>query len=159
MCVSGFSVMCMGVCDHAHGMTSEDESSGCVCSGAKGDGPVWSWWVLGAGQASGGRPRWVPWLPRLAAWGAFNCCESPACVPTALPTGSLPPARSRSSVRPRRWGDEEAEGQSDLVYIADLRLAQSVTSLATNLVRRHRPRVIDRHAVAPEVDGADGQSC
>ena len=41
---------------------SEDESSGCVCSGAKGDGPVRSWCVLGAGLASGGRPRRVPWF-------------------------------------------------------------------------------------------------
>ena len=84
-----------------------------ACSGAKGDGPVWSWWVLGAGLAGGGQPRWVPGLSRLAAWGAFSCRESPACVPTALPTGSLPPtSRSRSSVRPRRWDDEEVKKAS-----------------------------------------------
>ena len=45
-----------------------------------------------------------------------------------------------------------------VVHGADLILAHHVTPLATDLVRRHRPRVVDRHALAPEVGGADGQS-
>ena len=55
-------------------------------------------------------------------------------------------------------------GHSDavalVVHQADLPLAQSsVTPLGTDLVRRHRSRVVDRHALAPVVDAADGQSC
>ena len=46
-----------------------------------------------------------------------------------------------------------------VVHVTDLRLAFSVTPFGTDLVRRHRPRVVDRHAFAPEVDGADGLSC
>ena len=45
------------------------------------------------------------------------------------------------------------------VYEADLILAQSVTRLGSDLVRRHRPRVVDRHAFAPVVHVADGLSC
>ena len=42
------------------------------------------------------------------------------------------------------------------VHVADLVLAPSVTPLGTvDLVRRHRSRVVDRHALAPEVDGAN----
>ena len=44
------------------------------------------------------------------------------------------------------------------VHGAALPLAQSVTPLATDLVRRHRSPVVDRHALAPEVGGADTQS-
>ena len=43
------------------------------------------------------------------------------------------------------------------VHGADLPLARNFTPL-TDLVRRHRPRVVDRHALAPEVGGADTQS-
>ena len=45
-----------------------------------------------------------------------------------------------------------------VVHHADLILAQSVTRLGSDLVRRHRPRVVDRHAFAPVVDVADGLS-
>ena len=45
------------------------------------------------------------------------------------------------------------------VHVADLKLAHSVTRLGSDLVRRHRPRVVDRHAFAPVVDVADGLSC
>ena len=44
-------------------------------------------------------------------------------------------------------------------HVAELILAQSVTRLGSDLVRRHRPRVVDGHAFAPEVDVADGRSC
>ena len=44
------------------------------------------------------------------------------------------------------------------VHEPDLILAQSVTRLATHLVRRHRPRVIDRHALAPVVDASQMRS-
>ena len=44
------------------------------------------------------------------------------------------------------------------VHHADLILAQSVTPLATDLIRRHRPRVIPRHALAPEVDASQMRS-
>ena len=45
------------------------------------------------------------------------------------------------------------------VHDADLKLARSVTRLGSDLVRRHRPRVVDRHAFAPVVRVADGRSC
>ena len=45
------------------------------------------------------------------------------------------------------------------VYGADLALAQSLTRLGSDLVRRHRPRMVDRHAFAPVVRVADGLSC
>ena len=45
------------------------------------------------------------------------------------------------------------------VHAADLKLAQSVTRLGSDLKRRHRPRVVDRHAFAPVVDVTDGTSC
>ena len=45
-----------------------------------------------------------------------------------------------------------------VVHAAHLMLAQSVTRLGSDLVRRHRPRVVDCHAFAPEVDVADGRS-
>ena len=46
-----------------------------------------------------------------------------------------------------------------VVHHADLMLALSVTPLRSHLVRRHRPRVIDRHAFAPEEEVGDGRSC
>ena len=45
--------------------------------------------------------------------------------------------------------------QAKEVHYADLVLARSVTPLGTDLGRRHRPRVVDRHALAPVVDEAD----
>ena len=45
------------------------------------------------------------------------------------------------------------------VHEAKLMLAHSVTRLGTDLVCRHRPRVVARHALAPVVDGADGRGC
>ena len=45
------------------------------------------------------------------------------------------------------------------VHEAKLMLALSVTRLGTDLVRRHRPWVVDRHAFAPVVHVADGPSC
>ena len=45
------------------------------------------------------------------------------------------------------------------VHVADLPLAASVTPLGTDLVRRHRPRVVDRHALAPVVDAANERGC
>ena len=41
------------------------------------------------------------------------------------------------------------------VHGANLPLAPNFTPLGTDLVRRHRSRVVDRHALAPEVDGAN----
>ena len=41
------------------------------------------------------------------------------------------------------------------VHGADLPLAHSVTSLGTDLVRRHRSQVVDRHALAPDADAAN----
>ena len=45
------------------------------------------------------------------------------------------------------------------VHVADLPLAHSVTPLGTDLARRHRSRVVDRHALAPEVDAANELGC
>ena len=42
-----------------------------------------------------------------------------------------------------------------VVHHADHILAISVTPLGTDLERRHRSRVIDRHALAPDVDAAN----
>ena len=42
-----------------------------------------------------------------------------------------------------------------VVHEADLPLAHSVTPHATDLVHRHRSRVVDRHALAPDVDAAN----
>ena len=52
-------------------------------------------------------------------------------------------------------GDTEALA----IHGAELMLAQSVTRLGSDLVRRHRPWVVDRHAFAKAVDVADGRSC
>ena len=46
-----------------------------------------------------------------------------------------------------------------VVHGADLMLAHSVTPLGTDLVRRHRSRVVDRHALAPVVDAANKLGC
>ena len=45
------------------------------------------------------------------------------------------------------------------VQHADLIVAKSVTPLGTDLVRRHRPRVVDRRALAEVVDATDKLSC
>ena len=45
------------------------------------------------------------------------------------------------------------------VHGADLMLGRSPACLASDLARRHRPRVVDRHAFAPDVHVADGLSC
>ena len=42
------------------------------------------------------------------------------------------------------------------VHAADLVLGRSFTPLGTDLVRRHRLRVVDRRALAPVVDAAKG---
>ena len=41
-----------------------------------------------------------------------------------------------------------------VVHAADHPLAQSVTPLGSDFIRRHRSRVVDRHALAPVVDAA-----
>ena len=46
-----------------------------------------------------------------------------------------------------------------VVHVADLMLAHSVTRLGSDLVRSHRQREVDRHALAPGVHVADGLSC
>ena len=46
-----------------------------------------------------------------------------------------------------------------VVHAADLPLARSVTLLSTDLVRRHRSREVDRHALAPVVDAANERGC
>ena len=46
-----------------------------------------------------------------------------------------------------------------VVHAAELMLARSMTRLGTDLVRRHRPRVVDRHAFSGETDIGDGLSC
>jgi len=45
-----------------------------------------------------------------------------------------------------------------VVHGANLVLAHRVTPLATDLERRHRPRVVDHHALAPVVDEANALS-
>ena len=46
-----------------------------------------------------------------------------------------------------------------VVHHADHILAHSVTPLGTDLERRHRLRVVDRHAVPPEVGHANERGC
>jgi len=46
-----------------------------------------------------------------------------------------------------------------VVHGADLVLAESVNPLSTDLVRRHRSREVDRHALPPEVDVANEHGC
>ena len=48
---------------------------------------------------------------------------------------------------------------AEVVHDADLVLARSVTPLGTDLVRRHRSRAVDRHALAPVVDAANERGC
>ena len=47
---------------------------------------------------------------------------------------------------------------ASVVRVAELKLALRVTPLGTYFVRRHRPRVVDLHALAPVVGGGDAQS-
>ena len=46
-----------------------------------------------------------------------------------------------------------------VVHHADQILAISVTPLDADLVRRHRSRVVDSHALAPEIDAANELGC
>jgi hypothetical protein len=46
-----------------------------------------------------------------------------------------------------------------VVHDADLPLAVSLTPLGSDHVRRHRSRLVDRHALAPEVDAANDIGC
>ena len=41
------------------------------------------------------------------------------------------------------------------VHPADLPLAHTITPLGTDLIRRHRSRVVDRHALTPAVNAAN----
>ena len=45
-----------------------------------------------------------------------------------------------------------------LVHVAEHVLAVGVAPLGADLERRHRPLVVDRHALAPEVDATDALS-
>ena len=46
-----------------------------------------------------------------------------------------------------------------VVHVAERVLAEGVAPLGADHVRCHRPRVVDRHAVAPEEDAADECRC
>ena len=46
-----------------------------------------------------------------------------------------------------------------VVHEADLLLARSITPLGTDLIRRHRSRVVDRHTQAPVVDATNELGC
>ena len=87
------------------------------------------------------------------------------CAPSVLVhhrelAGRVAPALSRGPLEPRPCLLEvHSDTAAVVVHRADLPLAQSITPLRTDLVRRHRSRVVDRDPFAPVVDGADGPSC
>ena len=66
---------------------------------------------------------------------------------------------SRGLLDPRqRLLEVHVDTAAKVVHHADLVLEHRATPLGTDLGRRHRPRVVDRHALAPEVDEAEARS-
>ena len=51
------------------------------------------------------------------------------------------------------------DAEAIVVHVADRVLAISVTPLRTDLVRRHRSRVVDRRTLPPEVDFTNDPGC
>ena len=70
------------------------------------------------------------------------------CASMLLSRGLLVPHQRLLVVR-------RVDPKPEVVHVAEVILAAGVAPLGADLVRRHRPPVVDRHALAPVVDATD----
>ena len=68
-------------------------------------------------------------------------------------------ASTKLQARARRLVPADIDTKALVVHEADLVLVRIVTPLSADLVRHHRSRVVDRHALAPVEDAADEVRC